>query len=88
MTLGTVKNSTAGVSEWHSARGRLARHHEGSETKRGPRRREPPKFHDVDRRDRPQPMKSPHFGGGSVTQGISGTVEVEFFGEPCTTLSE
>jgi hypothetical protein len=32
--------------------------------------------------------KSPHFGGGSVPQGISGTVEVEFLGEPCTTLSE
>jgi hypothetical protein len=27
-------------------------------------------------------------GGGSVPQGISGTVEVEFLGEPCTTLSE
>ncbi len=36
----------------------------------------------------PQPRKSPHFGGGSVPQGISGTVEVEFLGEPCTTLSE
>ncbi len=32
--------------------------------------------------------KSPHFCEASVPQGISGTAEVEFFGEPWMTLSE
>src|SRR5919112_5426511 len=32
--------------------------------------------------------QSPHFGGGSVPQGMSGTLEVEFLGEPSTGRSE
>ena len=31
---------------------------------------------------------SAHFGGGSVPQGMIGTVEVEFFGLPSISLSE
>lgn len=36
-----------------------------------------------------QPLtQSPHFGAGSLPQGAIGTLDVEFFGLPSTSLSE